>query len=313
MEIKNNKNYKTIYLTEEEFKELEDFKVESGVPNTEGTFKKIKIDGQTKLIKRHTRGKHQELISYNIGMFLKYKDILLKHNSHLVLPEEEVKLKNSYSNIYTLKLIEGIPLQYLLRCDECNFKIKLLQNLGSILNKFGYIPNFPYNLHIGDLHEGNIILDTKRNLKIIDTTSLYIENTNHFLFDNPNDVPESKYLEYNKEIKKEKYHNKYKKGYLHSIIPSKDSDIFCYIIIILNTLLQLEASMLNYNSLLNYLDYLENIGIDLNFLYSVTTLFSLSPNINPYNYISSITNEQLSEAHYLKYKKRTGIDLINCI
>lgn len=313
MKIKINKNYKTIYLTEEEFNELEDFKVESGVPNNEGTFKKIEINGQTKLIKQHIRGKHQELISYNINMFLKYKDILLKNNPHLVLPEEEVKLENSYSNIYTLELIEGIPLQYLLRCDECNFKIKLLQNLGSILNKFGYIPNFPYNLYFGDLHEGNIILDTKRNLRIVDTTSLYIENTHHFLFENPNDVPESKYLEYNKEIKKEKYHNKYKQGYLHSIIPSKDSDIFCYIIIILNTLAQLEASMLNYNSLLNYLDYLENIGIDLNFLYSVTTLFSLSPNINPYKYISSITNEQINEAHYLKYQKRTNIDLTTCI
>lgn len=313
MKIQKDKHHNTLYLTEEEFKKLEDFKIGDCIPNNEGKFKKIEIDGQTKLIKQHVRGKHQELISYNINMFLKYRDTLIRHNPHLVLPEEKVKIQNNYSNIYTLELVKGIPLQYLLRCDECNFKIKLLHNLGSIINKFGYIPNFPYNLYIGDLHEGNILLDTNRNLRIIDTTSLYIENTHHFLFENPNDVQESKYLEYNKEIKKEKYLSKYKQGYLHNIIPSKDTDIFCYIIIILNTLAQLEASMLTFNSLLNYLDYLESIGIDLNFLYSVTTLFSLSPNINPYKYLSSITNEQLSEAHYLKYQKRTNIDLTTCI
>lgn len=71
--------------------------------------------------------------------------------------------------------------------------------------------------------------------------------------------------------------------------------------------------MITLDALLNYLDYLENIGIDINFLNSVKTLFTTSPNINPYEYISNITNEQLEEAHYLTYKKRTNIDLTTCI
>lgn len=204
---------------------------------------------------------------------------------------------------YTMKKINGVPLEWVLRDSRIKIKIQLLQKLGQIINKFGQIPNFPYNLHIGDLHEGNILITTNKNLKIIDTLSTYIENMDGLIFETPNEAPHSKYLEYNKEIKKAKYAKKYRKGYPNVIIPSKDTDIFCYIIIILNTLAQIEASMITLDALLNYLDYLENIGIDINFLNSVKTLFTTSPNINPHEYISNITNEQLEEAHYLHTKK----------
>lgn len=105
---------------------------------------------------------------------------------------------------YTMKIINGVPLEWVLRDSRIKMKIQLLQ----IINKFGQIPNFPYNLYIGDLHEGNILITTNKNLKIIDTLSTYIENMDGLIFEIPNEAPHSKYLEYNKEIKKNKIRKK---------------------------------------------------------------------------------------------------------
>lgn len=308
MDIYTYGSQREIYLTRQEFNELETFHPKSSAPSNEGIFKLFKIDGQTKLIKAFHYTHRLNTIKNNIDILITYKEILNEYLPMLVLPEDYVFIENlnNYQIGCTLTPIKGTNLQDILTDETYNYKKKLslLKNLGALLEKFGSIPKFPYKIYIGDLHEGNIIVTKGKKIKLIDTTSLYIDT-------NFCEAQPSKYLEFNEEIKKEKYSTKYKMQSNDLIIPNKNTDIFCYTFIILNTIASTDIAHIPLSVLNNYLDYLEYLKFNKDFLYCVTKLFSTSDNQNPYEYLNNITSKQLRKAHYLEYAKITGHNLID--
>lgn len=308
MNIYTYGDQREIYLTRQEFNELETFHPKSSVPCNEGIFKLFEIDGQTKLIKAFDYTHRLNTIKNNINILITYKEILNEYLPMLVLPEDYVYIENfsNYKIGYTLNLIKGTNLQDILTDETYNYKKKLslLKNLGTLLEKFGSIPNFPYKIYIGDLHEGNIMITKDRKIKLIDTNSLYIDT-------NFCEAQPSKYLVLNEEISKEEFNNKYKMQNNGLIIPNKNTDIFCYTFIILNTIASTDIAHLPHSVLNDYLNYLEDIKINLDLLYCIDRLFSQEDNTNPYEFLNKITNRQLRKAHYLEYKRKTGHDLIN--
>lgn len=306
MEIYTYDGVRKIYLTRNEFNDLITFHPNSSVPNNEGIFKLFNIDGQTKLIKAFYYTRRLDTIQNNINILITYKEILKKYLPMLVLPEDYIFIENNndYQIGFTLKPIIGTNLQDILAEESYNYKKKILliKNLGKFLEKFGSVPNFPYKIFIGDLHEGNIMITNNKTINLIDTTSLYIDT-------NFCEAQPSKYLEFNEEIKKEKYNTKYKMQSNGLIIPNKNTDIFCYTFIILNALASTDMAHLPLSVLNNYLDYLEYLKFNAYFLHSVTELFSTSDNQNPCEFLNNITNKQFKKAHYLEYKRKTGYDL----
>lgn len=303
MDIYTFEGQREIYLSRTEFNNLETFEPNSKAPNNEGTLKLFNIDNTTKLIKAFYYTRRLDTVKNTIDILITHSQALKEHIPSLVLPEDYVYIDNPHNHQIgcTFKPIKGTNLQDILSDDLYSYrkKLSLLKELGKIIDKFGSIPNFPYKVFIGDLHEGNIIVTKRNKIKIIDTTSLYIDS-------NYCEAQPSKYLEFNKTIKEEKYKDKYPMQPNGIIIPNRNTDIFCYSFTILNTLSKAELSLLSLNTLMNYLDYLEHLKFNKDFLYSITRLFSLEENINPYPYLNSITKNQYKKATYLSYKIKTN-------
>lgn len=305
MDIFTYGSQREIQLSQEEFTELENFHPSSKAPNNEGSFKLIKIDGQTKLIKTHYYTRKMDTIKTNLNILITYKESIKQAIPELLLPEDYVYINDKTGVSYTLKPLKWTNLYDVIYDDTVSprKKIDLLRKVGKTINRFGNIPNFPYSIYIGDLHEGNIMVTKNKKIIIIDTLSCYINN-------NICEPQASKYLELSNEILNNSLMDKYKQSY-GIIIPNRNTDIFCYIYMILNTIASTETIFLSLKDLYNYLDYLEHHKFNKDFLYSIVRLFTKEDNINPYEFISTITRRQFECAHYLTYKRKTGIDLSN--
>ncbi len=294
-----------IYLTKNEFDELEDFEPVSDVEPQESILKIIFVDGKKKLLKFHRTSRKDYIVSKNFHTIMSYKDVLLTAIPNLVLPEIYAHVEGLENVAYIMPLMsECFCLQDLLRYSQFpnEKKLKLLKMVDDILAKYDDIKDFPYNMYGGDVHEGNFLVDVingKIFLWVVDTISCYIDG---------NGALDSKYLELNNEIERmcdEKI--KYRKNGL--VIPDKNTDIFCYVFMILNSLAQMEMSVQSKSTILNYADYLSSIGFDKMLLDSVERIFDSEDNINPKDFLMNISEEQFDNAHYLVYKKKTGVNL----
>lgn len=299
----------TVYLTKKEFNELDDFNPVSDVEPMESILKIIYIDGKKKLLKFHKSSRRDYIISKNLHTIMTYKDVLLDAIPNLVLPEWYAHVECMENLAYVMPLIsDRFCLQDLLRYDKFNvkYKLKLLKMVGDILSKYGKIKGLPCEMYMGDVHEGNFIVDLindKIFLRVVDTIGCYIES---------NGALDSKYLEWNDEIIKMCDNQiKYRKNGL--VIPDRNTDIFCYMFMILNSLAQVEMSMQPKSTILNYVDYLSLIGFDKRLLDAVERIFDNEDNINPKDFLMNISEEQFDNAHYLVYKKKTGTNLSRAV
>lgn len=257
MKIFEHNNQRDIYLTRKEFEKLKIFHPKTKAPNNEGILKLIKIDDTTKLIKVFHYTRRSYVIKYTMDILITYKDILKERHEELVLPEDYVYVENPHEEKIgsTFAIIEGKNFQDILSDETYNYKkkMKLLKKLGQFIENLNKpIPNFPYKIYIGDLHEGNIMITKSNDIKIIDTISMYVNKNKYFL----TEAQPSKYLEFNETIKEDKYPNKYPQQFNGLIIPNQNTDIFCYLFIILNTLARTDLAHIPLKDLLNYLDYL---------------------------------------------------------
>ena len=111
-------------------------------------------------------------------------------------------------------------------------KIKILKKYANILEQ---VHNYPA-LYIGDIHEGNFLVDNIGNINIIDLDSVKIGHNNPF---------PSKYLTTNKIITNIKSKYTINDNFLYNI--NKNTDIFCFIMMILNTISGTNINKLDIN------------------------------------------------------------------
>ena len=81
-----------------------------------------------------------------------------------------------------------------------------------------------------------------------------------------------------------------------------NTDMYCYIMVILNFLYGDNVNNMNINDFYCYLDYLYKIGIDSSLLECFNSIYSDCDNINPMNYIDSLTSNQIYRAKKIVYK-----------
>lgn len=165
-----------------------------------------------------------------------------------------------------------------------NDLIMVLQNIGRVLHTLhccreqeGILKTF----FIGDLHEGNILVDRKtKNIQICDIDSCKIGSNQPF---------PTKYLNfYNKyNYVRKNLKNKYPIQN-DRFIPNGNSDLYCYIKIILDILFNFDIEYLN---ILNYHKVIYNLkeqGLP-DALYQIfINLYHPIDNKNPYKYLDSI-------------------------
>lgn len=306
----------TISLTKKRFETLEPYELPNYVYNTEGTLYILPIKNrwttQLKLLKRLylTNGKVFGNKLQTINSLIDSKDEL--DIEEIVFPDKIATIGSEIVG-FTMPLIESINLSTALRSREISNerKIKYLRQIGMILEKMKLRREYTSisDFYINDLHESNFIIDKDDNIKVIDIDSCKI---------NGNGIFNSKYLS-SKSFIREVYkyqknlecsisdysYHKYSTDMTGAFVPDENTDLYCYIIVILNFLYGDNIQNFTLQDFYDYLEYLQYIGVEKELLSYFEKIATCSENENPYQLLDSLTPHiGRSNYHVYSYNRK---------
>ena len=201
---------------------------------------------------------------------------------------------------FTIPYVEGINLSTILKDRQVSIKeqIYYLKKIGEILEQLKNIRQYTplKDFYINDLHDSNFIVNpNNRSLQSIDLDSCKIGT---------NTVFPSRFLGPSKLLAVDE--NKYKPnpesngaGY---IVPSEDTDLYCYIMIILNYLYGGRVSSMSVEEFYEYMTYLTKIGVNKELLSAFEKTLSNCHNENPSYLLDSLTEENVCRANVKVYQ-----------
>ena len=284
---------KTVSISENKFRNLKNYSYDD--LNTEGELYRFSYHGMQKLFKKL-------YVSDGIILAKKLFTIELLNSSNLpryfVIPDSLVSVDNKVVG-FTIPLINGITLKSMLDNDNfsLNIKIQYLKSIGSILDDMISIRNYTdlRHFYLNDMHESNFMVnyDTGE-LCVIDLDGCKINPsfsfparylTSRALLNNVN--------KYN--IEPDLRHGAY-------VMANRNSDLYCYIIIILNYLYGENINNVGISEFYEYLNYLKCIGINKELLDSFYRVVSYGDNVNPMEYLDSLNSEQVYRAKKNVYR-----------
>lgn len=292
----------TISLTKKRFESLTPYELPNYVYNTEGILYVLPIknrwDTQMKLLKRLylTNGQVFGNKLQTINSLIDNREEL--DMEEIVFPEKIATVGGEIVG-FTMPLIDSINLSTALRTPSISYerKIKYLKQIGAIIEKMKLRREYTSvsDFYINDLHESNFIVGTDDNIRVIDIDSCKI---------NGNGIFASKYLssksfineiyKYQKNHSQTKYeqnpysYQKYYTDMSGAFVPDENTDLYCYIIVILNFLYQDNVSKFTLEEFYNYIEYLQSIGLDKELLDIFDKIVSESTNENPYMLLDSL-------------------------
>ena len=202
-----------------------------------------------------------------------------------------------------MPLIESINLKSAFMSKDIpnETKIYFLKQIGLLLERMKLVREYSgiSEFYLNDLHESNFIVDKNNKVRVIDIDSCKI---------NGNQIFSSKYLSSKsfineickyqkndgmdkyKKYESEKYsYRKYSTDTSGSFVPDENTDLYCYIMVILNFLYGDNIGNFTIQEFYDYLEYLKQIGIDFEILKYFEKIASNSPNENPYELLDSLT------------------------
>lgn len=261
--------------------------------NTSGYLKIVNYFNRKMVIKKIDPIRCDEVIS-KVLFLNRYKNLM---PSNFVIPEFLVLLDNK--DLYmAIDYINGNNLGDVLKDKNINIRDKkiYLSYIGNTLEEMRHMRENPLlsDFCLGDLHEDNFIVSNKKLYTIdlddakIDSISpiaSYLQVGSLFSY-----LHTDKYIieDYNP------YFVKYKVDY--------NTDMYCYIMVILNFLYGDNVNNMDMEEFYCYLDYLDRLGIDGSLLKCFNSISSSDDNINPMNYIDSLTSNQIYRAKKIVYK-----------
>ena len=313
----------TISLTKKRFESLIPYELPNYVYNTEGTLYTLPIKSrwkvELKLLKRLflTNGKVFGNKLQTINSLIDNKNEL--DIEEIVFPEKIATVGGEIIG-FTMPLIDSINLSTALKSKDIDNerKIKYLKQIGMILEKMQLRRDYTSisDFYINDLHESNFVVDKNDNVKVIDIDSCKI---------NGNDIFNSKYLSQksfiNEVYKYQKnnecnpqdndypysYH-KYSTDITGAFVPDRNTDLYCYIMVILNFLYGNNIQNFTLQDFYDYLEYLQYIGVNQELLTYFEKIATCSENENPYELLDSLKPHiGRSNYHVYSYHKKKSI------
>ena len=276
---------KKINITESEFKNLDYINL-FGTWHTESRLYKNPFDNASiiKIYKVFDDEKYMSDKRKNIENLYYFS---IKNNiPELVIPTYLLTIDDEFRGIIEPKIIGKNASYYLTNSDtSIKTKIEILKQIGTILEKI-HNTNPKYNAAFGDVHSDNFIVrKTKHSINTygIDTDSMKLYDINfgagYYFCDNP-------FVS---------FLDKYEKGFEDSVIPNYQTDIYSYIMMILEVIAADECIVdLDINKYKKYIDYLDRLGFNSDLLKCFLSIYDDKiDNINPLPYLDSL--EMISE------------------
>lgn len=278
---------KTTNISKKKYNELEFLELDNSVIGTEGKIYKLDHLRKQKLFKNlyNTSGSYFANKLYTLEMLDNYKELF---PSSFVVPTELISVAGKVTG-FSVPYIKGITLKTVLNNTKISNEEKLLylKKIGVVLDKMKDIRKHTdlKDFYIGDLHENNFLIDpiTKK-IFVIDVDSIKIADNSAF---------PAKYLT--------KY-SLYSKENKNNFITNEKSDLYCYNTCILNFLYKDFTHNFTIEEYYEYLNYLESLKINKELMKSFDTAFQQGVNINPYQYLESLTDTQIGRASSKVFK-----------
>lgn len=288
-----------INMSKTKLNSLEPLILPKNVTSTECELFKYPYYGKEKLLKKlhRTDGIIFANKLYTIEALNANKDSM---PSNFVLPESLVSI-NKKIEAFTMKYIKGINLSVILNNPDITYeeKIHYLKSIGRILEQMQNIRKYTNlnNFYLGDIHEDNFLVERdKQEIYIVDLDSCKIAGNKSF----PGRyLTNSSLIKYNNT----KYQTLSQTDDLADYKIDENTDIYCYIIIILNYLYDGRIDRLSLDKFYDFINYLEDIKVNIELIECFNKIVVGGNNINPCNYLDTLTPKQVAGARRL-YKKK---------
>ena len=288
-----------INMSKTKLNSLEPLILPKNVTSTECELFKYPYYGKEKLLKKlhRTDGIIFANKLYTIEALNANKDSM---PSNFVLPESLVSI-NKKIEAFTMKYIKGINLSVILNNPDITYeeKIHYLKSIGRILEQMQNIRKYTNlnNFYLGDIHEDNFLVERdKQEIYIVDLDSCKIAGNKSF----PGRyLTNSSLIKYNNT----KYQTLSQTDDLADYKIDENTDIYCYIIMILNYLYDGRVDRLSLDKFYDFINYLEDIKVNIELIECFIKIVVGGNNINPCNYLDTLTPKQVAGARRL-YKKK---------
>ena len=288
-----------INMSKTKLNSLEPLVLPKNVTSTECELFKYPYYGKEKLLKKlhRTDGIIFANKLYTIEALNANKDSM---PSNFILPESLVSI-NKKIEASTMKYIKGINLSVILNNPDITYeeKIHYLKSIGRILEQMQNIRKYTNlnNFYLGDIHEDNFLVERdKQEVYIVDLDSCKIAGNKSF----PGRyLTNSSLIKYNNT----KYQTLSQTDDLADYKIDENTDIYCYIIMILNYLYDGRVDRLSLDKFYDFINYLEDIKVNIELIECFNKIVVGGNNINPCNYLDTLTPKQVAGARRL-YKKK---------
>lgn len=290
---------KIISLSQRKFKELKKLDLPKEIFNTEAIMYDFRYKGKDKVFKKlhHTSGSVFANKLYTLEMLDANREYF---PNNFYIPDALLSV-GGIINGATIDKAEGINLSILLknRKVDTSTQIKYLKKVGEILNTLVYIRKTTplKDFYLNDLHDSNFLVDVQnKNLNVVDLDSAKIGNNNacSARFLTPFSLLNNTIGKYN--INKDENSSGY-------VVADENTDLYCYIIMILNYLYGENINNVDIVRFYDYLNYLESIGINKELVENFGKILINKDNENPVELLDSLTNEQVYRAKKIVYEK----------
>ena len=290
-----------INLRMHELRKLKELPLEEGVLNTEALMLVLK--------RRSFPDRHLRVFKYldcqddkSIMSKKLYTVMTLNHLddyqeiSELVIPDAVIYVQNHIAGFGIPLISNHRNLGAIIHDDHVSLKQKLsyLEQLGTIIDKVERVHISGNRFQFGDLNEYNFIVDQDNHLKAIDLDSAYlgVGEPLHMAY----------YLLKNQYVKS--IPEKYKSTDRGIIIPSDNTDLYCYNMIILNALSGENLYRHSIDTYYQYLDYITSLGLPNEIIRSFQSIYIPKKNINPREYLEDIDTNLAEEYQFQKFVKK---------
>ena len=253
---------KEIFIKERELEKLKEYELNNSIVTSESRLYYLKkyYNKPNVLLKKLFKptDKIMDTKIQTINTISKRKD--LKELSELVIPKE-LAIARGKAIGFSMNEVENTEnLGVILNDKNIPFskKIELLEKVGKLVHK---TTNLDKDFFFGDLHEFNFIVDKDDKIYAVDLDSSAI---------NDNTQIESKFLVLDYKLRHiKKYHSLYGVP-----LPDKNSDIYCYNMMVINALADVKTQWLKYDDYYNYIEYLSNLGVKDNIIEPLSKMYT---------------------------------------
>ena len=213
----------------------------------------------------------------------------------LIIPDTMINVEGNIAGFGMPLIEDNINLGTLLNSKFVTLEGKkhYLKKLGDLLDRLQRTKDEYFKMNLCDLNEYNFIVDSNDRLRVVDLDSSYTTGTD------PSDM--AYYLLRNKYL--DHVPNKYKKTESGIVIPSDNTDLYCYNMIILNTLANHPVYRSDVSEYYEYLDYLKSLGVPKELIYSFFHIYTEKDNINPREYVEGIPINIEGKSDYKVFQK----------